>query len=79
MGVCLIVLRIREPGRRRVFKAPLWPLVGAVTVIGCVVFFLSLKPVTQIGFVVWNGVGVLIYLAWSSRNTRLAKGEEEAA
>ncbi|MCC4293815.1 amino acid permease [Brevundimonas aurantiaca] len=79
VGVCLIVLRIREPGRRRVFKAPLWPLVGAVTVIGCVVFFLSLKPVTQIGFVVWNGIGVLIYLAWSSRNSRLAKGEEEAA
>jgi APA family basic amino acid/polyamine antiporter len=53
--------------------------VGAVTVIGCVVFFLSLKPVTQIGFVAWNLIGVLIYLAWSSRNSRLVKGEEEAA
>ncbi|MFT6428804.1 MAG: APA family basic amino acid/polyamine antiporter, partial [Brevundimonas sp.] len=79
VGVCLIVLRIREPGRKRVFKAPLWPVVGAVSVIGCLVFFLSLKPVTQIGFVVWNVVGVAIYLLWSSRNSRLAKGEETAA
>ena len=47
--------------------------------IGCLVFFLSLKPVTQIGFVVWNVVGVAIYLLWSSRNSRLAKGEETAA
>jgi len=35
--------------------------------------------VTQIGFVVWNVVGVAIYLLWSSRNSRLAKGEETAA
>jgi len=79
VGVSLIVLRLREPGRRRVFKAPLWPLVGAITVIGCIVFFLSLKSVTQIGFVVWNLVGIGVYLLWSSRNSRLAKGEEEAA
>ena len=79
VGVCLIVLRIREPGRKRVFKAPLWPLVGAISVIGCIVFFLSLKSVTQIGFVVWNVIGVAIYLLWSSRNSRLAKGEETAA
>ena len=79
VGVCLIVLRIREPNRKRVFKAPLWPLVGAISVIGCIVFFLSLKSVTQIGFVVWNALGVAIYLLWSSRHSRLASGEETAA
>ncbi|GAW39975.1 putative amino acid permease YhdG [Brevundimonas sp. SH203] len=79
VGVCLIVLRIREPERKRVFKAPLWPLVGAISVIGCIIFFLSLKSVTQIGFVIWNVIGVAIYLLWSSRNSRLAKGEETAA
>ena len=52
---------------------------GAISVIGCIVFFLSLKPVTQVGFVVWNLIGVAIYLLWSSKNSRLAKGEEEAA
>ena len=79
VGVSLVVLRLREPERRRVFKAPLWPLVGAITVIGCIVFFLSLKSTTQLGFLIWNVIGVAIYLAWSSRNSRLAKGEETPA
>jgi APA family basic amino acid/polyamine antiporter len=79
VGVSLVVLRLREPERPRVFKAPLWPLVGAITVIGCIVFFFSLKANTQMGFLIWNLIGVAIYLIWSSRNSRLAKGEEEAA
>jgi APA family basic amino acid/polyamine antiporter len=78
VGVSLIVLRLREPGRRRVFKAPLWPLVGAVTVIGCLVFFFSLKPFTQTAFFIWNGVGLVVYLGWSAWHSRLAKGEETA-
>jgi APA family basic amino acid/polyamine antiporter len=79
VGLSLIVLRLRDPARPRPFKAPLWPLVGAITVLGCVVFFLSLKSSTQLGFLIWNLIGVAIYLAWSSRNSRLAKGEETAA
>ena len=45
VGVCLIVLRIREPERKRVFKVPLWPLVGAISVIGC----LDLLPEPEAG------------------------------
>jgi APA family basic amino acid/polyamine antiporter len=79
VGVCLVVLRLREPGRKRLFKVPLWPLVAAITVIGCLIFFLSLKPVTQIGFLIWNAIGLIIYFVWSSRNARLAKNPGEAA
>src|SRR5690606_22796793 len=43
VGVSLIVLRIRDPHRPRVFRAPLWWLVGGITIIGCIVFFFSLK------------------------------------
>jgi basic amino acid/polyamine antiporter, APA family len=72
------VLRMREPNRKRMFKAPLWWLVGTITVLGCLLFFFSLKPFTQTAFFIWNGVGLLIYFVWSSRNSRLAKGEEQA-
>ena len=78
VGVCLIVLRIRDPNRPRVFKAPLWWLVGAITIVGCIVFFFSLRPSTQLWFLVWNAIGLVIYFVWSSRNSRLAKGEESA-
>ena len=79
VGVCLVVLRLREPGRKRLFRVPLWPLVAAITVVGCVIFFLSLKPITQGGFLIWNAIGLVIYFAWSSKNARLAKHPGEAA
>ena len=79
VGISLIVLRLREPNRVRKFKAPLWPVVGAITIIGCLFFFTSLKASTQLWFLAWNAVGLVVYFVWSSRNSRLAKGEEEAA
>ncbi len=79
VGVCLIVLRLRDPNRVRKFRAPLWWLVGAITIVGCVVFFFSLRPSTQMWFVVWNAVGLVIYFLWSARNARLAKNPDQAA
>jgi len=76
VGVSLIVLRVRDPNRPRVFRAPLWWLVGGITIIGCIVFFFSLKTSTQLWFLAWNILGLVIYFAWSSKNSRLAKGEE---
>lgn len=78
VGVCLMVLRVRDPGRARLFRAPLWPVVGAVTLIGCVVFFLSLQGRTQMWFLIWNAAGLVVYLAWGRMHSRLAKGEEVA-
>ena len=75
VGVCLMVLRIREPNRPRVFRAPLWPLVGVVTVVGCLIFFLSLQPRTQLWFLVWNALGLIAYFAYGARRSLLARGE----
>ncbi|WP_426039471.1 amino acid permease [Brevundimonas sp. DC300-4] len=79
VGVCLIVLRLRDPNRVRKFRAPLWWLVGSITIVGCVVFFFSLRPSTQMWFLVWNAVGLAIYFLWSARNARLAKNPDQAA
>ena len=79
VGVCLIVLRLRDPNRVRKFRAPLWWLVGAITIVGCVVFFFSLRPSTQMWFLVWNAVGLVVYFGWSMRNARLAKNPDQAA
>ena len=78
VGVCLIVLRLRDPNRPRTFRAPLWWLVGAITIVGCIVFFFSLQARTQLYFLYWNALGLVIYLVWSSRNARLAKHPEKA-
>ncbi|MHC3125777.1 amino acid permease [Brevundimonas sp. GN22] len=79
VGLSLIVLRVREPNRERKFKAPLWPVVGGFTIIGCLFFMTSLKASTQLWFIAWNVLGLIVYFVWSSRNSRLAKGEETQA
>jgi APA family basic amino acid/polyamine antiporter len=76
VGISLIVLRIREPNRERKFKAPLWWLVGGIAIVGCIIFFFSLKPSTQIYFLLWNLGGLVIYFLWSARNSRLAKDDQ---
>lgn len=76
VGASLIVLRIRQPMRLRLFKAPLWPLVGAGCIAGCLYLFASLPASTQTNFFIWNAAGLILYLLFARRNTRLAKGEE---
>lgn len=79
VGAALIVLRIQQPNRERRFKAPLWPVVGAGAILGCLYLFVSLPWATQKNFFIWNAIGLVIYLVFAMRNTRLAKGEETAA
>jgi APA family basic amino acid/polyamine antiporter len=73
VALSMMVLRIREPERPRVFKAPLWWLIGPAAIVGCLVFFASLKTFTQEVFVIWNVVGLIVYFAYSVRASRLAK------
>ncbi|KRA54123.1 amino acid permease [Pseudoxanthomonas sp. Root65] len=74
VGVCLLVLRTREPNRPRVFRTPLAWVVGPVAILGCLYLFWSLPHRTQLWFLVWNVVGIIVYLAYSRRNSMLAKG-----
>ena len=79
VGAALIVLRIQQPNRERRFKAPLWPVVGAGAILGCLYLFVSLPHLTQVNFFIWNGIGLVLYLLFARGNTRLAKGEETPA
>jgi APA family basic amino acid/polyamine antiporter len=79
VGLSLIVLRLRDPNRPRPFRAPLFWVVGLITMVGCLVFFFSLRTQTQVWFLIWNVGGLAVYLAWSAWNSRLARGEETQA
>jgi APA family basic amino acid/polyamine antiporter len=78
VGACLLVLRLREPARLRVFRTPLAWIVGPVAMAGCVYLLASLPTKTQFYFLIWNAIGLIVYFAWSAWNSRLAKGEETA-
>ena len=42
VAVCLLVLRKRDPARKRVFRTPLAWVVGPIAILGCLYLFWSL-------------------------------------
>jgi len=72
VGVSMLLLRRRDPGRTRPFRVPLAPLVGLVCIAGCVALFITLPAATQIRFFVWNGAGLALYLVLRARRRTAA-------
>jgi len=74
VSLCLLVLRVREPKRERVFRVPLAWIVAPFCIIGCIYLFaVGLRDITQKYFLYANAVGVVLYLLYGARASRLAK------
>jgi APA family basic amino acid/polyamine antiporter len=71
VATCMMVLRVREPTRPRVFKAP-WPwIIGPLAVLGCAYLFWSLPVATMWRFLIWNAIGLLVYGLYARRRSLL--------
>jgi len=65
--VCMLVMRQRAPDAPRTFRTPAAPVVGTVGIVGCVYLFFSLPQTTQVYFVIWNVIGLVVYFAYGRR------------
>ncbi|HEY3779010.1 MAG TPA: amino acid permease [Rhizomicrobium sp.] len=73
VALSLIVLRLREPERPRVFRVPLGIPLACICIAGCVYLFANGLPrFTQLWFLFWNAGGLVIYLLFGARRSRLA-------
>ncbi len=72
VGSCVMVLRKRSPDAKRIFRMPAVWLLAPLGVLGCLYLFTSLPHTTQLSFLVWNVIGVVVYLAYGRRHSRLA-------
>lgn len=74
VALSLVVLRLREPARRRVFRVPLAFIVAPVCILGCAyLFWAGLPQFTQRWFVLWNAGGLTLYFLFGARQSRLAR------
>lgn len=73
VAVSLMVLRKRESGLARPFKAPFAWIVAPLTILGCLYLFYSLSDGTKTRFFIWMAVGLPVYLLFAARNSVLAK------
>jgi APA family basic amino acid/polyamine antiporter len=69
----VLVLRRREPFRRRPFRTPLVPLVPLLGMASCLYLMLGLPARAWIRFGIWLVAGLLIYAAYGHRRSRLAR------
>ena len=71
--VCLGVwiLRHSDPGQHRPFRTPWVPAVPIVGVAFCVFLMARLPIVTWIRFVVWLGIGLVIYFSYGRFHSRV--------
>jgi APA family basic amino acid/polyamine antiporter len=72
VAACMMILRVRDPARPRVFRTP-WPwVVGPLAIVGCLYLFLSLPGDTIVRFFIWNALGLLAYVFYGRRRAALA-------
>ena len=72
--ICLgiIILRYKDPGRERPFRVPFGPwLLPVLGIISCLGLIYYLPPSSWWRFVGWLAVGLVIYLLYGYRHSRL--------
>jgi len=79
VGACLMVLRRRAPDAKRLFRCPAPYLVGTLAILGCLYLMFSLPSSTLARFVIWNAIGLAIYLAYGRRHSLAGKEDAVAA
>ena len=68
VAICMLIMRRRAPDAPRTFRAPLPWVVGLGAVFGCAYLFFNLPAQTQLWFLIWNVVGLGIYVLYARRN-----------
>ena len=74
LGVML--LRVRQPERKRAFKVPFIWVVGPLAMAGCALLFVSLGLYTIKLFLIWAAIGLAVYFLYSRKRSHLHLGTE---
>lgn len=78
VAACMIVMRRRSPDMVRTFSTPLPWLIGGVAIAGCAYLFFSLPERTQLYFLIWNALGIALYLLVGARGAQAVRNKAEA-
>ena len=69
VSIGVIVLRVKDPGRRRGFRVPFGSVIPVLSVIFCILLMAGLPIITWLRFFVWLGLGLLIYVFYSRKRS----------
>jgi len=67
----VLILRYREPERRRAFRAPGGPIAPILTILTCLLLMAGLPITNWIRFFVWMVIGLVIYYNYGRKRSTL--------
>ncbi|QGQ46447.1 amino acid permease [Metabacillus sediminilitoris] len=73
VSLAVIVLRKSHPHLKRAFKVPFVPILPAISALLCIYLMTSLPLITWIAFVIWIGIGLIIYFGYAKHHSNLGK------
>ncbi|MCU0730591.1 MAG: amino acid permease [Hyphomonas sp.] len=74
VGIAVLVLRRKDPDRKRPFRTPFVYIVAPIAIIGCVYLFVSLSGYTKLLFVGWAVIGLVVYFLYSRGKSHVGRG-----
>jgi basic amino acid/polyamine antiporter, APA family len=78
VSIGVMVMRRTDPNRARPFKTPLVWVIAPLAAIGCVYLFMSLSGYTELMFLGWTVIGLLVYFLYGYRKSHMAPGYQPA-
>ena len=70
----VMILRAKDKTRARPFRTPAIWVVAPLSIIGCLVLFVSLNRESQLVFFTWAVVGLIFYFLYGYRKSHVARG-----
>ena len=74
VAVGVMILRRTNPDRPRPFRTPLYFLVCPLAAVGCVFLFFQLSGYTELMFLGWTTIGLVVYFLYSRRRSHVGQG-----
>ena len=74
VAVGVMILRRTNPDRKRPFRTPVYFLVCPLAAAGCVFLFFQLSGYTELMFLGWTLIGLVVYFLYSRRRSHVGQG-----
>ncbi|MEI9993131.1 MAG: amino acid permease [Rhizomicrobium sp.] len=74
VAISVMVLRARDPERKRPFRTPLIWLIGPLAIVGCIGLYFSLPLIAILVLPVWGFIGLLVYFGYSRSRSHVGLG-----
>ena len=74
VALAVLVLRKKDPGRKRPFRTPAVGIIAPLAIIGCVGLYLFLPMIAKLVLIIWGAVGLVVYFAYSRGHSHVGRG-----